>query len=273
MDQTLPAPERSAYWRNADNVSADAARYLDLLANVIAEAKRRSIDLLRLRAGLSVLEVGCGVGHDALRLAAQVGPAGRVVGIDLSAELITRASQRAAPLGLPVRFEVGNAQALGFADDSFDAARVDRVLQHLDDPGQAVREMARVVRPGGRVVALEPDWETMVVAGPDPAIARAVTQHKANVSLAHGTVGRDLRRLLVEAGCREVTVEQGAMSFDSLLLADDVLSLRRNLDAVRERGEVSAEAAAAWWRALEQQDRAGTFYAAMCGVIAGGTVG
>ena len=179
---------------------------------------------------------------------------------------------RHAAQGLPVSFETGNAQALRFADDTFDAARIDRVLQHLDDPGKAVCEMVRVVKPGGRIVALEPDWETMVVASPDPAISRAITQHKANRSLAHGTVGRDLRRLFVEAGCGDIAIEQGAMSFDSLRLADDVLSLRRNLDALCERGEISAAAATAWWRALEEQDRAGTFYAAMCGVIAGGTV-
>lgn len=268
----MKEPGRSGFWRQADEQAGAAASYLDMLAGVIAGPKRQSMDLLRIKPGMSVLELGCGVGNDALLLAREVGSTGRVVGLDLSRELIARAAARAASTGLPVTFETGDAQALRFAENSFDAARIDRVLQHLEDPVQAVREMVRVVRPGGRIAALEPDWETMMVASADRCIARALTHHKANTSLAHGTVGRDLRRLFVEAGCRDVTAEQGSVTFTSLKLANDVLSLRANLEAIRDKGYVSPPAAEAWWRALEEQDSAGTFYAAMCGVMAGGTV-
>ncbi len=257
------------------SVGADAGRalgYLDLLADVIDVAKRQSMDLLQLAPGMSVVDIGCGVGRDATRLAECVGPNGRVVGIDLSPELIAEARARHAAAGLPLAFEVGNAEALAFADASFDAARVDRVLQHLVDPAQAVREMVRVVRPGGRLAALEPDWETVAVAGCDLEVTRAVVRHKVDETVAHGTIGRDLRRLLSEAGCRAVTAEQGAATFDTLALADRVMGLRRSLAGATAKGLVSSTRAEAWWRSLEAQDRAGTFYAAMCGVIAGATV-
>ena len=137
-------------WSNVDGRGAGAAaHYLDTMMRVLAAQKQRSTELLRLRPGMSVIEIGCGNGRDAEALAKLVGPTGRVIGIDASQELISQATERTASLGLPLRFQVDDAHALAFPDNSFDAARVDRVLQHLNDPAQAVREMARVVRPGG----------------------------------------------------------------------------------------------------------------------------
>jgi SAM-dependent methyltransferase len=249
-----------------------AARYLDAMMRVLAAQKQQSIELMRLGPGMSVIEIGCGNGHDAEALAKLVGPAGQVVGIDASQELVAQATERTASLGLPLRFQVDDAQALAFPDNSFDAARVDRVLQHLDDPVQAVREMARVVRPGGRIVAIEPDWQTMTVAGVDNDVTRAVVRYKADINITHGTIGRELRRLLVEVGCAEVTAEQASITFGQLATTDFVLGLRRNLaGAVAERW-ITGRQAAAWWAGLEEQDNGGKFFAAMSGVIAGATV-
>jgi SAM-dependent methyltransferase len=264
--------ERSSRWRDADSHADAAERYLAMVMRVLDAQKRQALDLLHLAPGMSAIDVGCGIGLDAEALAERVGPTGRVVGLDASRELIAKASARAASSGLPLSFEVGDAQALAFADDSFDAARIDRVLQHLPEPEKAVREMVRVVRPGGRIAALEPDWDTIAVAGVDVDVTRCVVRHKADLAIAHGTIGRELRRLLVQAGCRDVVAESGAVAFYQLGLADQVLALRRNLDGAREQGWISAEQATDWWTGLEAHDRAGTFFTAMSGVIAGATV-
>jgi len=133
---------------------------------------------------------------------------------------------------------------------------VDRVLQHLNDPAQAVREMARVVRPGGRIAAIEPDWQTVTVAGVDNDVTRSVVRYKVDINVTHGTIGRELRRLLVEAGCIDVTAEQGSITFGQLAATDFVLGLRRSLaGAVAERW-ITARQAAAWWAGLEEQDMA-----------------
>lgn len=266
------ADENSAGWRDVDANAAARAHYLETLTSLLDARKRQSLDLLRLQPGMSVLEIGCGLGRDSEAMAERVGSAGRVVGIDASRELIATARARTAAGGLPVQFEVGDAQALTFAPDTFDAARVERVLEHLADPQRAVREMVRVVRPGGRLSAIEPDWETVSVSGVDLGVTRAVVRHKVDVSLANGTIGRELRRLLVEAGCRDVSVEHGSLTFDKLAVADMVMSLRKNLDGAREKGWVTPDQADSWWTGLEAQDRAGTFFGAMCGVLAAGTV-
>lgn len=266
------APERSDRWRNADAHAAGAALYLDMMTRVLEAQKTQTFDLLNLTPGMSVIEIGCGMGRDVEAMAVRVGAAGRAVGIDASSALIAQANARTAPLGLPVQFQVGDAHALAFPDNSFDAARVDRVLQHLADPAQAVREMARVVRPGGRIAVIEPDWETLAVAGGDNAVTRAVVRHKADVSIMHGRIGREVRGLLVEAGCRDVWGEMGAVTFGGLGLANQVLSLRQNLDGAVQQGWITGPEAKDWWSAVEARDRAGTFLASLCGMIAAATV-
>lgn len=262
----------STGWSRIDGQSLAAARYLELLNQVLQDQKKESIDSLRLVPGMSVLEVGCGLGLDAEVLVSRVGLNGRVVGIDISRDLIATATRRTAALGLPLEFALGDAHALDFPDDSFDAARVDRVLQHLDDPATALREMARVVRPGGRLAVLEPDWESIALGGVDREVARAVVRYKSDVAIAHGTVGRDVRRLLVEAGCIEVIAQQGSLTFGSLAFAERVMSLKPSLDGAVRQGWVDADKAQSWWNDLRERDRAGTFFAAMSGVVASATV-
>ena len=260
-------------WSNA-GASADlVSRYLDLVTQLFDGCKRRSMDLLALSPGKHVLEVGCGLGRDAEALVARVTPGGHVTGVDASADLIAQATARTAQLGLPLSLGVEDAQALAFPDDTFDAAREDRMLQHLPDPARAVREMARVVRPGGRVVLLEPDWDMVVVASDNVDVGRAVQRHKTDLASVQGTIGRRLRELLVAAGCRDVTFEPFGVAMGRLEITNTVLALRYNLDGAVAQGWVSASEAEAWWASLEARDQAGTFYAAIHGVIAAGTVG
>ncbi len=266
------SPETSARWRDADAHADQAARYLTLLTEMLAEHKRRVSDLLRLEPGSSAIEIGCGLGHDAEALAHRVGPTGRVVGIDASQALIAQATTRTQPLGLPLRFQVGDAQALPFPDDSFDAARAERVLQHLEDPARAVRELVRVVRPGGRIVVLEPDGDTISVGGVSLEVTRALVRHKVDVSIAHGSIGRDLRALLVGAGCVEAMAEAGVITLGDLKTADGVLTLRPNLEGACTRGWITPAQRDAWWAEAEALDRAGAFHASMCGVLVGATV-
>jgi SAM-dependent methyltransferase len=266
------SPERSAGWRNADAHADNASRYLELLTRVLQTQKTRSIELLNLAPGHSAIEIGCGLGRECEAMARIVGAAGRVVGIDASQALLDQAIARTAPLGLPLEFRVGDAHALPFPDSSFDAARGERVFEHLADPAQAVRELARVVRPGGRIAGIEPDWETIVVGGVKLAVTRAVVRHKVDVAIAHGAIGREMGRQLFEAGCGDVVCEMGVVTFGTLALAEQVLSLRANLDAARALGWIGAADADAWWADLVRLDRAGVFLASLCGSIFSATV-
>jgi ubiquinone/menaquinone biosynthesis C-methylase UbiE len=124
---------------------------------LIQDIKQRMRELCPVGLGHRVLDVGCGLGHEVQRLAEKVGPRGRVVGIDANPAMVAEASRRAAALDLPITVSVGDAHALAFPDEHFDLCRVERVLRYLERPEVAVREMTRVVRRDGFVLAFDFD--------------------------------------------------------------------------------------------------------------------
>lgn len=97
-------------------------------------------------AGKSVIEIGFGAGYDALTIARS---GANYVGIDLTPENVVRASAHLAAYQLHPTFLVGDAEHLDFADNSFDVAYSNGVLHHVPDTDQALREIARVLKPGG----------------------------------------------------------------------------------------------------------------------------
>jgi demethylmenaquinone methyltransferase / 2-methoxy-6-polyprenyl-1,4-benzoquinol methylase len=115
--------------------------------------RRRAADLAELGSGARALDVATGTGDLALELARRVGPGGEVVGVDFSERMLELA--RAKATGARVRFESGNALALDYPDGAFDAATVGFGARNFSDLERGLSEMARVVRPGGRVVVLE----------------------------------------------------------------------------------------------------------------------
>ncbi len=120
--------------------------------------RRRAADLADVSSGNSVLDVATGTGDLALELARRIGPGGEVVGIDFSEQMLELArakAERRAGAGPSVRFEVANALELPFSEGTFDAATVAFGARNFADLDRGLSEMARVVRPGGRVVVLE----------------------------------------------------------------------------------------------------------------------
>jgi SAM-dependent methyltransferase len=128
------------YWWNLD--------FLELIG------RRLSLDRVQ-----DVLDVGCGVGHWGRLLTNVLPRTARVQGVDRDPLWVEKASSRAAALNLADRFsyQVGAAEALPFADASFDLVTCQTVLIHMPDPGVVVGEMVRVARPGGLILAAEPN--------------------------------------------------------------------------------------------------------------------
>jgi demethylmenaquinone methyltransferase/2-methoxy-6-polyprenyl-1,4-benzoquinol methylase len=120
--------------------------------------RARAVELARVGAGDRVLDVATGTGDLALELARRVAPGGEVLGSDFSDGMLARARKKAASLApgaVRPSFEWGDALALPYADDSFDAATVGFGARNFSDLAAGLAEMTRVVRPGGRVVVLE----------------------------------------------------------------------------------------------------------------------
>jgi demethylmenaquinone methyltransferase / 2-methoxy-6-polyprenyl-1,4-benzoquinol methylase len=118
--------------------------------------RERAAEMACLRPGECALDVATGTGDLALELVRRTGPTGAVVGTDFSEAMLARARSKAsAKRAAGVRFELADALALPYPDSSFDAATVGFGARNFSDLGGGLREMVRVVRPGGRVVVLE----------------------------------------------------------------------------------------------------------------------
>ena len=136
------------------------ADHYDLMNSVMTAGlhrrwRGRAADVAQLRPGARALDVCCGTGDLALELRRRVGAGGGVVALDFSEPMLNRARAKSRRLGLEVGYQQGNALALPYKDSEFSAATVGFGIRNLVDLELGIREMSRVVQPGGRVVILE----------------------------------------------------------------------------------------------------------------------
>lgn len=219
----------------------------------IQAIKRRMADLLEPQAGQRVLDVGCGMGHELLKLADLVAPDGQVIGIDLNTHMVEEAGRRTAHLGDAVRCETGDAQEIPLDDAAVDGARAERVLMYIPDRERALSEIVRVVRPGGLIVAFELDYGATAIDAPDPTVAQNVLDVLAT-TVPHRWAGRSLSRLFHSAGLDDIVVEPFPVK-----LPYDVHQqlVGPALDAAVQDGRLDAAAYAHWWEASETANRFG----------------
>ncbi len=240
-------------WREAD----DAKAFLDQAAVELADAKKELDAILRIGAGSHVLDVGCGTGADVRALAERVGPGGRVVGLDSSAQLIAQ-SQAAGAGSAPVEFVHGEAGDLPFPDGTFDAARAERVIEHVPDPARAVAEMLRVVKPGGQVLITDPDHGLWAPDLDDRQVTRTIMNWWSD-HVPQPWVARRLRDLLVRAGAQDVRVKLQPVVLTSLAAADSLTWIAKAPAAAAAKGVVPADQAAAWGAEILRRDAEGRF--------------
>jgi demethylmenaquinone methyltransferase/2-methoxy-6-polyprenyl-1,4-benzoquinol methylase len=117
--------------------------------------RKTAVRLSQAAPGQAVLDCATGTGDLALAFKRAVGSTGRVVGTDFCAEMLALAPEKARRAGLEVDFQVADVLALPFPDRSFDVSSISFGIRNVDDPARCLRELARVVKPGGRVVVLE----------------------------------------------------------------------------------------------------------------------
>jgi ubiquinone/menaquinone biosynthesis C-methylase UbiE len=161
-----------------------------------------------LHPGQRVLDVGCGPGPITCDVATLIAPRD-VIGVDLQPSQVTAARALAAQRGIAnVRFDVGSIYELAFADAEFDVVMALGTLFHLRDPRAALRELRRVLRPGGLVAVVDIDAAATLVSPSLPAVERLIALTYRVVAHNGGdpNLGRHHRGLLLEAGFERVEV-------------------------------------------------------------------
>jgi ubiquinone/menaquinone biosynthesis C-methylase UbiE len=266
MDGRMPDEFSAIQWADLDTTVDPSAfvRYLDAVnsLDLLQRLKAHSYDLLDAREGRRFLDLGCGVGHDAMALAARVGTTGRVLGIDASSIMIAEARRRSEGLGLPVAFAVADVHRTGLTHDSFDGCRAERLFVHLVDPVSALLEMVRVTKPEGCLVVLDADWQTLVVDSKYRAVTRKLLDFFCDIG-RNRWIGRQLRRLFVDAGLKDISTAADTLIVTDLAVADTVFKLNELVSQASATGVVSVAEAESWFYELRQSDERGEFFAAL----------
>jgi len=205
---------RQSLWRDTAGLDATKARELagrlELRAKAQDEIEARAayLDLLGVKAGERVLDVGCGSGVVTRDIARRVGPAGLAVGADPSPQFLVVARELAQAAGLAgqVEFREGSALSLPFPDGAFDVAVAVTVLSHTPGGESAIAEMARVVCPGGRVGVFDLDTDMTSITHPDRALTRRIVAAASDATAVDGWLSRRLPLLFAQAGLEDVRV-------------------------------------------------------------------
>jgi len=225
----------------------------------VAAQREAFVRALALQPGERVLDVGAGPGLLAALIADTVGPGGLVCGVDISAPLLAAARSQCA--GRPqLRFAEGDATRLPADDAAFDVAISTQVLEYVADVDAALAEMQRVLRPGGRAVIVDTDWDSIVWAAPDaPRCERVLAAWEAHAANVH--LPRSLARRLDQAGfaLRDVQV----LPLLNATHREDSYSHRMVgliADFVARCGGAAAEDARAWERDMSAQAASGSWF-------------
>jgi ubiquinone/menaquinone biosynthesis C-methylase UbiE len=181
----------------------EGAYRLQVVNSVHGPDTERLLIRAGLKPGMQVADIGCGIGTISLRIAEHVGPEGEVTGVDISPEQIAQARREAQDRGQAnVRFRVASATDTGLSRDAFDLVFCRFVLMHLARPGDAIREMRALLRPGGILVCEDGDFTRPFCEPPSAAFERCFELYRA-IGERRGLdfrLGPRLYRLFLDAG-------------------------------------------------------------------------
>ncbi|MEW2453334.1 methyltransferase domain-containing protein [Streptomyces albus] len=214
--------------------------------------RARSYELLSPAPGSTVVDVGCGAG----RAVAELAERGiHAVGVDPSPWMLAAARKRWPE----AEFREAGAEDLPFADGSVHGYRADKVFHELQEPGRAVAEARRVLRPGGRIVLVGQDWDGIMIDSDDTALTRTIVHARADL-LGTPHAGRQYRSLLLTGGFDDVTVEVHTNVFtDPAMLS----LLARLAEPVCATGAVGRDQADEWLADQRRRAEAGRFLVAI----------
>jgi ubiquinone/menaquinone biosynthesis C-methylase UbiE len=212
-------------------------RVLDAAETMPAAARlrARSYQLLRLPPGATVVDVGCGTARAVAELAEH---GARAIGVDPDPAMLAAARSRFPDIDV----RAADAAELPLGDGQAHGYRADKVYHVLPDPHAALAEARRVLLPGGRIVLLGQDWDTIVIDSGQPDVTRRIVHARAD-TIPHPRIARAHRNLLLDAGFHDVDVEVHTAIFTDATMLPILVG---HATAARQTGAISGDEAENW---------------------------
>ena len=257
QDMEKWSTEQALYWTDVLNKRATAADQVALRAHILKQSG--------LKAGDSVLELGCGTGRLLADLARAAGGSGRVFGLEPQPDFAKEAERYISEQKLAAaRVLSGRAEKIPLPEASVDLCLAQTVLVHVPPHLLEIvfAEVKRVLKPGGRFISVDQDGDTWIIDHPDRAVTRKIIQFNSDCRYADGWTGRSLRRLFSQGGFKDVQVQVWAHTDyepGSYLHA----MAQRIAQAALECGVLSADEHGRWLQELDGRMRAGEFFSSM----------
>ena len=237
---------------------------LDLLfrTEALQKARKKYFDIFAVRPGELVLDIGTGTAANAMALVQHLGGNCRVSGVDTSQPMLAIGNKNLETFHFPGRIslQVTDGHDLPFADNYFDSCMIIQVLEYSKEPVRMLQEAKRVLRPGGKLLVVDTDWDSLVWNSKDRDLTRRIVLEWSDHE-ADGWQGRKIQEYLRRSGFQnfrhevyvitESSFKETGYSYMMTRIVSDYLIRSEKMDAATVEN---------WISGLREQDRSGFFY-------------
>lgn len=249
--------------------AGNPASFIDLLDRAHQRRDRTTLSehclhLLKARRNDYVLDAGCGVGHETAKLAGSVGRNGMAIGIDCSEIMINEAARRARGRKWPVMFCLSDLNNITFATNTFDGCLAISTVSHVANPQKMVGELIRVLKPGGRLVMAEADWDTLEMYAGGSSVGMSVPK-LIRQSFVHSGMGHKLPLLLFESGFTDIGIETGTTAIYDYRSANELWRIHPILECAMRKRLVTRRQMCQWILTMETASASGEFFTSATG--------
>jgi ubiquinone/menaquinone biosynthesis C-methylase UbiE len=205
-------------------VYVNCLNYIDTIP-YFKEIKAKTYELLDLEYAHALLEIGCGIGNDIYRIASLVSKKSTIIGIDRSTFMIEKAqSSRLFKYHKNIEFKVADGRELPYKNDSFNRCRIDRTLQHIENPQKVVNEAYRVLKTNGIFVAYDNDWSSFSFSLKDERLSRIIENYYCD-TFVNGKIGCYLKAYFSVSGFKDITLYPSTLILNDFEVADKIYDI------------------------------------------------
>jgi ubiquinone/menaquinone biosynthesis C-methylase UbiE len=187
-----------------------------------------------------VLDAGCGVGYDTERTSKYVKES---IGVDISQKMIDEA--RTLHKNSNAKFFVNDLRNLNFEDNYFTKCRIDRVLQHISNPKEVIKELIRVLNQNGKILVYDNDWSSFFINSNDRKIASIVEKSWAN-SFKNTLIGKEISNYFEQLELKNIKIEKQIYKIEDFDTANKVYNITQTIDIEVNKGTVLEKDSNLW---------------------------